>query len=304
MYHYVREEDAALPFFRFLHIHDFIQQLDYFTAHYRLLSLDAFQETLASDAEPPPDAVILTFDDGFSDHYRYVYPELRKRNIFGIFYVPTGPLTQQRHLDVHLIHLLTGQIKGEILAQQLRGLISETMIPDVKIREFRELTYSRQNNSEAINYVKRTLNYFIDYRYRAQIIDALIKTNRLSYDIASFYLSPEQIREMHEGGMVIGSHSINHPLLSKLSQHEQEEEIKGSFAALKRIVGDFHLKTFCYPYGGFHSFNAISEQILKQEGCAFSFNVEPRDIARNDLLNRPQALPRYDCNQFPHGAAR
>ena len=34
---------------------------------------------------------------------------------------------------------------------------------------------------------------------------------------------------------------------------------------------------------------------------AFSFNVEPRDISLDDLKNRKQALPRYDCNQFLYG---
>ena len=44
-----------------------------------------------------------------------------------------------------------------------------------------------------------------------------------------------------------------------------------------------------------------SEQILEDYGCAFSFNVEPRDISLDDLKNRKQALPRYDCNQFLYG---
>jgi hypothetical protein len=41
--------------------------------------------------------------------------------------------------------------------------------------------------------------------------------------------------------------------------------------------------------------------LLKTNNCSFSFNVEPRDIDTKDLSDRQQALPRYDCNMFPHG---
>ena len=30
-------------------------------------------------------------------------------------------------------------------------------------------------------------------------------------------------------------------------------------------------------------------------------NVEQRDVNNNDLCNRRQAIPRYDCNQFKYG---
>ena len=61
------------------------------------------------------------------------------------------------------------------------------------------------------------------------------------------------------------------------------------------------IRSFAYPYGGFHSFNADTEQLLNKHKCRFAFNVESRDINLDDL-RRKQALPRYDCNNFPHGS--
>ena len=34
------------------------------------------------------------------------------------------------------------------------------------------------------------------------------------------------------------------------------------------------------------------------------FSLEPRDISAHDLRERPLALPRYDCIEFPHGTSR
>ena len=30
-------------------------------------------------------------------------------------------------------------------------------------------------------------------------------------------------------------------------------------------------------------------------------NVQSKDISQNDIVFRPHALPRFDCNQFPYG---
>ncbi|WP_239056401.1 hypothetical protein [Helicobacter apodemus] len=43
------------------------------------------------------------------------------------------------------------------------------------------------------------------------------------------------------------------------------------------------------------------EAILLSVG--FSFDVNYKDIALEDILHNPQALPRYDCNLFEYGQA-
>jgi len=111
---------------------------------------------------------------------------------------------------------------------------------------------------------------------------------------------------MHENGMIIGSHTVNHPCMSKLAPDDQEREIHESFALIERTLGPLALKTFCYPYGGSHSFTPATERLLQNAGCHFSFSVEYRDIVAEDLLHRRQALPRYDCNmvsKFIHPSA-
>jgi peptidoglycan/xylan/chitin deacetylase (PgdA/CDA1 family) len=119
-----------------------------------------------------------------------------------------------------------------------------------------------------------------------------------------FYLSKDDIREMSGAGMIIGSHTVNHSCMSKLTLPEQASEIALSFDFLDRLIGGLEVKTFCYPYGGFHSFTDDTVDLLVNNNCDFSFNVEPRDISRQDLHKGRQFLPRFDCNAFPHGACR
>lgn len=302
MYHYVRPYNPELPYFRYLHIDDFVRQLEFFGNEFGFVGRDEFLASITSNE--PAGGVVLTFDDGFKDHHIHVLPELRKRGLWGIFYIPAYPFIAGKLIDVHRIHMLIGKYGGNKIADSLRAIITDGMLSHAHVEEFHTRTYTRQINDEATNYVKRVLNYYIDYKYRQGIIDQLMGVfypaeNEL---VKGFYMSREELNDMHDSGMILGSHSVSHPVMSKLLKEDQEREIADSFRVLESITGETALKTFCYPYGGFHTFTPETEKLLDRNGCLFSFNVESRDINREDLAGRKQALPRYDCNQFPHGA--
>jgi peptidoglycan/xylan/chitin deacetylase (PgdA/CDA1 family) len=300
MYHYVRPDDPSLPHFRHMTVDAFEQQLDYFSDRHRLLSRDEFERCIETRT-PIEDGIVLTFDDGMKDHFEYVLPALTRRGTFGVFYVAAYPYSTGRILDVHRAHLLLGRHGGKAVWQVLLKHITDDMLSDAYVEEFRKKTYRNQTNDDYTREVKRTLNYYIDYRFRPQILDALMaEFFPEEADVAArFYISENQMRQMREAGMILGSHTVTHPCMSKLAPEEQKKEIEDSFSHLERVLGNTRPKTFCYPYGGFHSFTDETEHLLQDAGCAFSFNVEPRDITATDLERRPQALPRYDCNMFP-----
>ncbi|MCW3078881.1 polysaccharide deacetylase family protein [Segetibacter sp.] len=301
MYHYVRKENDEFPSFKFLHIDAFKKQLDYLAENFGILHPDVLKESVITGK--PADGVILTFDDGIKDHYDFVLPELLNRGLSAIFYISTGVYESNRILGVHRLHLLLGKFPSGLIYHKLLGLVKNEMLSHSHVKEFQTIPYSLQNNDEYTNQVKRMMNYLISYQYREQVLDELMDEffggDKKIFE--SFYLSIGEIKKMHDLGMVMGSHTKSHPVLSKLSFQEQQTEIHSSFDYLENICIKLPYKTFCYPYGGFHSFTNETESILKNAGCLFSFNVEERDISEMDLKNRPQALPRYDCNCFPHG---
>lgn len=302
MYHYVRSDAPDFPYFRYLHIDDFAKQIEYLGNEYGFISKEEFKQSFSSTE--PTKGVVLTFDDGFKDHYRNVLPKLLERGLWGIFYIPTSPFISKTLIDVHRIHLLLGKQGGSAIAETLRKTITEDMLSHEHVEEFRTETYSRQNNSATVTYVKRLLNYFIDYEFRQGVIDELMSfyfPNEKEL-VEDFYMTEFELAEMHHSGMVLGSHTVNHPVMSKLTIKEQENEIISSFRLIESITGNQTFKTFCYPYGGFHTFTVDTEILLQENGCLFSFNVEARDISQNDLKSRRQALPRFDCNAFPFGS--
>ena len=302
MYHYVRPVPEELPFFRYLHVDDFARQIDWLMQNHRLVSRDEL--FAARETGTVPEGIVLTFDDGLSDHFDYVFPILKSRGLFGLFYICTSPYVTCKVLDVHRIHLLLGCLGGQEALNRLSRHLKDEMIFHGDLQAFREATYKHQTNDSATTLFKRTLNYLISYEFRENVIDALFDEafgNQREL-VESFYLTPDQIREMDREGMVIGSHGVNHYVFSKLPGETQRQEIFESFAFLEGLVGR-PMTTFCHPYGGPHTYTRDTEALLEEVGSVVSFAVDPRDITAADFRESPHALPRYDCNMFPHGKA-
>ena len=303
MYHYVRKRNINLPNFRYLDIDDFCKQINYFKKNYFVHNYDSFLETIKSK-KIKKKSLVLTFDDGFKDHYENVMGVLNENNMLGIFYVSTKPYQQKESLDVHKIQYLVGKVPISDLTKELNILITDNMLSEKNMSRFSKVTYKMSNDEDKIVYFKKFLNYYIKYEYRGSILLQLVsKFSNESEILNELYMSESELIEL-KSNHIIGSHSVNHYVFSKLSAQEQEIEIKDSFSYIENILGRQELKTFCYPYGGFHSFNSDTEKILDSIGCDFSFNVESRNINNYDLNQRAQALPRFNCNEFPYGKAR
>jgi len=303
MYHYVRKRCENHPFFRFLNVKDFQKQLDYFDENFGFatkLEWEAF--TNGKPTTQSSNKIILTFDDATQCHYEFVFPELERRGLWGIFYVPTMPYSLGKMLDVHRIHLLCGAIDGQELYSTSLSLIRDEMLQESKREDFNRLTYVNQTNYADVTRFKRLMNYLIDYEFRAPLIDEISSIFNYRFSSDDFYIRPSHLRRMQNAGHIIGSHSVTHPVMSRLSKAEQRKEIEDSFSFLEQI-GCTENKTYCHPYGGFHSFDKSTIELLNSNNVAYSFNVEPRNIVTTDITRSPQTLPRYDCNRFFHGQA-
>jgi peptidoglycan/xylan/chitin deacetylase (PgdA/CDA1 family) len=307
-YHYVREADAGLPFFRYLHVEDFRAQLDHFRRRYRMVGRSDFLAML-DGAPPPADGMVLTFDDGLREHRETVLPELESRGLWGIFFVSTGPLEggalgSARMLRVHRIHHLLGVHGGARVKAALEREIATDMLDPEQVAAFKDRIYPWQRNDEATGWVKRMLNYYIAEQWRDPLLD------RLCADLldepawaARLYLTAPQVAAMQDRGMLIGSHAVSHPVMSLLPLEAQRRQIVDSFAALEQATGGLALRCFCHPYGSALTYTPETEALLVESRCRCAFVIDPRPITAEDLRTRPQALPRYDCNQYPHGKA-
>lgn len=302
MYHYVRRPEDALPHQRFLHTECFEQQLDWLGEQFGFVTPEQWEQAL--DEARAPSGVVLTFDDALSDHARVVLPILIERGLWGIFFVPTAPYRTGRLLAVHRLHHLVGTFGGHHLLAAMHDTVEPSMLDERHVAEFQTTTYGRLDDDEATDEFKRSLNYFIEPQHRDAVIDQLVAALQVDEVAvaADYYCSTDELLQLRSAGMTIGSHSDEHLVLSTLGPQQQRTDLARSWAVLTDVLGE-PVDTFCYPFGGHHTFGPETESILVELGARSAFNVESRDVTDRDLRERPTALPRYDCNEFPHGIA-
>lgn len=299
MYHYIRCRNEQYPFFKYLDFDNFRRQLDYFSKTAGFISKEEFLDAVQR-LKIPKSGVVLTFDDGLVDHYNYAFNELRERELWGIFFISAKPYQSGKLLSVHKIHCLLGKNGGKKALEKILNVISTENISYDADERFKKNVYLSQDTDECSKDVKKILNYYLCAKEQ----DLLLENSSFTNDykpLFEFYLSKNQIKEMHDNEMLIGGHSFSHSLMSKLTSQEQSEELRECFSFLDKELPENYLRCYCHPYGGKNSFNDDTINILKQEKIAFSFAVEPRDITTEDIKYNIHQLPRYDCNMFPHG---
>jgi len=305
MYHYVRPiTGSAYPGIRGLELSDFEAQLEYITRHYNVISVADLVASV-TDGKPLPDApLILSFDDGYSDHYRHAFPVLKRRSLSGVFFPPACAVTERKMLDVNKVHYvlactsdvsaLVGHIDAAVeLARGESGLAS--------VADYRKKFWQGNRFDPAdVIYVKRMLQVALPEKMRARLTAELFHRH-VSTDEYAFaddlYLTKENLREMLANGMEIGSHGYAHHWLDSLARTQQAEDIDRSIDLLERIGVSRNGFYFCYPYG---AYTPETVDLLRTRNCAAAFTT------RVGLCN-PQAsamleIPRLDTNDLPKSA--
>ena len=176
MYHYVNYPNIEYPYSRYLDFNNFKKQLDWFSNNGGFVDKDDFIRLI--NGEPVKNnasGFILTFDDGLYEHYNTVFPELKKRGLWGIFYIPTLPYTKGKVLDVHKIHLLLGKHGGKKMINALEEIVTSDMMMNYHDKDFTDITYSLQKGFDDEVKFKRVLNYYLSYEYRESVLDSLFE---------------------------------------------------------------------------------------------------------------------------------
>jgi hypothetical protein len=82
----------------------FKSQIDYLLARHAIVRMEDVIEAAFSGGQLPENAVLLTFDDGYADHFRSAFPYLRRKRLQGAFYPSVRVLDDPVVLDVNKVH--------------------------------------------------------------------------------------------------------------------------------------------------------------------------------------------------------
>ena len=204
--------------------------------------------------------VLLTFDDGYVDNYRVAYPILKSYGVPATFFVATGFLDNPRLAwwD-EIAWMVRTSRKHAIEANRWFPLSVVFDEPD------------REVAVRALLAVYKVMPADSNEAYLDFLAEA---TGSGRYDAPEgrhVWMTWAMLREMRAAGMVVGGHTINHPILARLSPARQWEEVYGCGQRFAEEFGEPMLY-FGYPVGSRQSFNEDTRACLRRAGVQYAFS--------------------------------
>jgi peptidoglycan/xylan/chitin deacetylase (PgdA/CDA1 family) len=227
---------GGIPLYSELPPEVFEAQMRFLKKNYRLLSLEelcrCLQEPDGSDS-----GVAVTFDDGYRDVHTIAFPILRKYQIPTTVFLTVDSIETGRVAWYDRIFLILRLLPPGIFEVELDGL-----------RRF-ELSSADSRFRAAVE-IMSCLRALPDGR-RKECCAALEKRVQFSEnDLADRMLDWEQVQAMQQAGIVFGSHTVSHPVVSRLAPAEMERELRESKQILEARLGRPVLD-FAFPFGQF-----------------------------------------------------
>ncbi|HEX6198746.1 MAG TPA: polysaccharide deacetylase family protein [Thermoanaerobaculia bacterium] len=233
-------------------------QLDWIGRRYRFASLDEVARSLEEHPDGTPQGkrplAAVTFDDGYADAYRNAYPLLVRKGIPGAFFVVTGLVGTDRILPHDELYLLLKEGEAQLGPARLSILLTRLGVEwEEGLVELKERTLDTRSRSE----VRR-------------IIEGLREEVAVPPEVLEDHWAVgwPMLREMHAGGMTVGSHTRTHRTLP----NEPEEAVWSELAGSKRTLEDqlgAEVRHLSYP-GGLFSRETVEAAAAAGYRCAYT----------------------------------
>jgi peptidoglycan/xylan/chitin deacetylase (PgdA/CDA1 family) len=302
MYHYVRDlKNSNFPNLRALETSEFEEQINFFQNNYNFIDIEQLLQAFKNETILPPNSLLLTFDDGYLDHFINVLPVLEKNKIKGNFYCPIKPIKDRVILDVNKIHFILERVDNiENLINQIKELIGKYKSKynlDSFNNYYKKFAKKGRYDNAKVNFVKKFLQSLSNTAVQDIILDELytmyIEINQKDL-CEKLYMNQSQIKQLYDLGHHIGCHGFKHINWTNLSKKDLSNEIDLSFEYYKSIGVNNSLKSACFPYG---NYNVEVVSILKEKKIELAFSTDVNLINVNE--DNPLVLSRLNTNDLP-----
>lgn len=267
----------------FISADDFDSQMRWLREHYQPVPLSTLVECYRQRKQPPARSVAITFDDGFANNATVAFPILRRHAIPFTVFLTTGMM------DTPGAQLWTERVKRSIYMHD--GTSARVSLAG---RDFvLDLGSAEKRAASA-----REVNLFLKRQSVAtrdgsvSVLEAMLGRPPLDATDAERYafLTWNQVREMADGGVEFGSHTVSHPILATLDTTDLERELRESRARIELELGR-PCRLFAYPNGSAADFTDRDKRALEGAGyhAALSLcgglNTVSSDLYQLDRIN-------------------
>jgi peptidoglycan/xylan/chitin deacetylase (PgdA/CDA1 family) len=277
MYHRVTQLDVD-PWNLCVNPGNFSEHLEVLQKYFLPLSLNDLVESFKK-GKIPSRAVVLTFDDGYSDNFNVAQPILEKYSIPATFFISTNCINEDQEFwwdELEKLILSSQELPEKLLLKINQNCYTWQLDKSSNLDQDQEHWLGCDSATCKVSDGSRLALYYSIYEKLRPLSenkcrDAL--TNLRSLVGANFSARPShrtlELQELLELGkkelVEIGAHTVTHPFLPAHSLEKQLHEIRESKTYLEEIL-DRPITSFAYPYGFYDS-----ETVNVVRECGFQY---------------------------------
>lgn len=224
-------------------VHEFEWQMELISKYFKPLSLSAALE-LMEKKELPKNAVCVTFDDGYADNEKYALPILKKWKVPATVFVSTGFING-------------GCMWNDVIVESLRRIDEGVNLNSIGLGYYKTET-ELEKREAALNIISRIKH--IQPSERSDISGFVQSLSPISLP-TDLMLNNDSLIRMVQSGVDIGGHTVNHPILAKLSNAEALQEIEEGKETLEGIINQ-KIRHFAYPNGKLNKDYRIEQSVM------------------------------------------
>ena len=241
----------------------------YLAANYSVLALPDAVRAIRDGAALPPNAVAITFDDGYADNLEAART-LARYGLTATFYITAGCLADGQPFWPSELRYLVNAIPGDRLRLTAGdvGVDLDLSTKDARSSGIRQLTKVFKSNPIPVR-----------EELRVQLRDLAA-----GLQIPRVMLTWDEVREMHRLGMTIASHTMTHPNLPSAGVAAARDELVSARGRLEAEI-DAPVTMFSYPNGGAERYMTPDvREIVREAG------YEAATTSRNAFASRTSDL--------------
>jgi peptidoglycan/xylan/chitin deacetylase (PgdA/CDA1 family) len=267
----------------------FEEHLQYLTRNFRVRRLTDVVSALQEGRPLEPRTVVLTVDDGYADFVELAYPLLQHYQVPATVFVVSDFLQRNRWLWFDRLHYVLHTTSATRLDVQIDGTsvsadLSRPWQRDRAWSAVGELCMRLTTAGRAA--VARQLEAALEVEVPAM---AAADYSAMTWD---------QAARLDSQLIEIGSHTCSHPVLSRCTQAEIEEELRESKRTIEmRLLR--RVRAFAYPHGEPADYDARAIQAAAAAGYACATVAHGEPLRRGaDLFRLERLAAVADPTQF------
>ncbi len=191
------------------------------------------------DGSLPSRALAITLDAGYADNAQVAMPILQRHGLTATFFVATGFLDGGRMWNDSIIEAIRRTRRTELDLDAVAGNVGSSPAAPLPING----PLSRRTAVDAA--ISRAK--YLPSEQRQQFVESLVAACDCPMP-DDLMMSSDEVRSLRRGGMAVGAHTVNHPILARLDDTTALAEMQQSGDELKALLGE-DIPLFAYPNG-------------------------------------------------------